>query len=375
MRKRTFAIVMMCCAFALTLGLVGCGGSSGGSSSGETSSEAAARAEAEAQAQAAEAQAALDEGQGYWLGTGESGYDMEKARAAFQQAADLGNAEGLYWLGVLRRNDVDADRWQEVMDYHQEAVDAGCARGLCGLGDLYAAGNGVDKDLDKAIELYQQAIDAGELYGCVCLGGLYQDGKGVDEDGARAAELYEQALASEDFSTRNAARCGLASLYFRGYAGIEVDTAKAEENYRAAADENYYGGWTGLSMLYSNDTYSSDVQGTKAEDNYVAAFEYDEKAAACGSPYNLGVDYENGYGCEQDYARALEVYNQAAVSGRNAPSAMCALASAYIEGRGVDVNYETATDWCNRALAAAGPGDEKIAERANELLGRIANNS
>lgn len=128
-------------------------------------------------------------------------------------------------------------------------------------------------------------------------------------------------------------------------------------------------------MLYSNGTYDADSQGTAVEDNYVAAFEYDKRAAACGSPYNLGVDYENGYGCEVDRARALEVFSQAAVGGRSAANAMCALANMFIKGIGVDVNYDTAADWCNRALAAAGPGNEWAVRHANSLLEQIANNS
>ena len=158
--RKVLAIALACCAFELALGLVGCGGSSGGSSSsGETSSGAAARAEAEVQA--TEAQAALDEGLGYWFGTGKNGYDKEMARAAFQQAADKGNAEGWYWLGQLRQHDVQADRWPQVVEFYQKAADNGCAKGWCGLGRLYETGYGLEADVAKAAELYQQAIDAG----------------------------------------------------------------------------------------------------------------------------------------------------------------------------------------------------------------------
>ena len=366
--KKSLPIVAICCAFALAMGLVACGGSS---SEGETSSEASARAEAEAQAQAeAEAAAALEEGIGYWFGIGENGYDKEKARAAFQKAADGGNAEGWYWLGKVMETDTNADRKAQVADYYQKAADGGCAKGYCGLGYLYMTGWGVEQDFAKAQELYQKAVDGGELAGCNSLGGLYADDAeddGVDVDAAKAVEYYEKAMASEDFVTRNAARCNLANLYRDGLEGLETDAGKAMKLYQEAADENYFIGWRGIAILYKN--------GIGVEQSQEKAFEYYAKEAACGSVYNLGVQYEYGRGCEVDYAKAIELFNQEIDGGRNAADAMGGMSYMATKGWGMDQDYAVAADWAQRAIDAAGPGDKQAVDYANSQLEWFANHS
>lgn len=367
--RRTLAIITMCCALVFAVSLAGCGGSSG-SASGETSSEAAARAEAEAQA--AEAQAALDEGIGYWFGTDANGYDKEKAHTAFQKAADNGSAEGYYWLGVYTSSGTSPDRFAQEADYYQKAIDAGCAKGYYGLGGLYQSGAGVEKDPAKAQELYQQAIDAGDLSGNIGLGSLYQKGEGVEASGAKAAEFYEKAVASEDYTTRNAARCALGKLYRVGAEGLESDPAKAVEYYQAAADENYPGGWGGLGNMYSSTVHGGDF---KIEENYDKAFECYSKQADGGAYINLGVQYEYGHGCEQSYEKAIELYQKEIDEGKSPTSGMVCLATMYVNGWGVEQDYAVATDWCNKALAAAAPDDDYAIDHANNHLEWIANHS
>ena len=374
MRIRSRATAATCCALALSFALGGCGGA-GASSSGASQAAASSAAGAQsAGAQASEAKAALDEGIGYWFGTGESGYDMEKARAAFQQAVDKGDAEGYYWLGQLRLYDVDAERWPEVIELYQKAADNGCAKGLCGLGRLYERGHGVEANGAKAAELFQQAIDAGEPYGYACLAYLYESGIGVEENGAKAAELYEKAMASDDFETRNVARFNLGRMYNRGAEGLAADITKTQELFQASADENYFDGWKGLGILYSAQ---GTVYGGSAElgVDYDKQFEYFSKEAELGCRYELGICYMEGKGCEQDFAKAFELFSQDARGGRRAAWAIVGLASLHISGAGVEKNLDTAADWCNKAIVAAGPNDVGVAETANQLLAKIAERS
>ena len=111
--KKALTITTLCCAFVLAMGLAACGGSPSGSTASGSAASSSASSSTDA---AAKAQAALDEGLGYWFATGEGGYDKEKARAAFQQAADGGSAEGWYWLGVLAQCDTSIDRWPQVIE-------------------------------------------------------------------------------------------------------------------------------------------------------------------------------------------------------------------------------------------------------------------
>lgn len=362
MGKKLLAIATVCCVFVLAFALVGCSSSS---SSG-MSSESTARTAAETQA--AEAQAALDEGLGYWFGTSAEGYDKEKARAAFQRAADGGSAEGWYWLGVLAQCDTNTDRWPQVIEHYQKAADNGCAKGWFGLGRLYETGYGVEKDAAKAKELFEKAVDAGEPLGNVGLGYLYQRGEGVEASGPAAAEFFEKAAASDDWTTRNDARLRLGRLYSAGGEGLEADGAKAQGYCQAAADENYGNAWNAL----GNFAYNGVVGGAA---DYDKAFEYFKKAADCGRGYNLGVAYSVGRGCEADHAKAIELFNKEIASGKEPALAMGGMAYMAATGSGMDKDFGVAADWCNKALAAAGPDNEDAVNYANSLLEQVANNS
>ena len=365
MEKKPLVIATTFCAFALAFALAGCGNSS----SSETSSQGASRASAETTA--AEAQAALDEGLGYWFGTGAEGYDKERARAAFQRAADGGNAEGWYWLGVLAQHDTSADRWPQVIEHYQKAADGGCAKGWYGLGRLYETGYGVEKDAAKAAELFEKAVDAGEPLGNIGLGFLYQKGEGVEASGAKAAEFFEKAAASDDWATRNDARIRLGKLYSAGAEGLEADGAKAQAYCQAAIDDNYGSAWSSLGHLY----HIGSIGG--AED-FDKAFECFNKAADYGRWYNLGLAYSTGRGCEANHAKAIELYNKEIAGGKEPAWAMGGMAYLAASGSGMNQDFGVATDWCNKALAAAGPDDEDAVKYASSLLGQLeqaANNS
>ena len=48
----------------------------------------------------------------------------------------------------------------------KKACDSGNMLGCSNLGSRYAIGNGVEKDLDKAVQLFKKACDGGEMLAC-----------------------------------------------------------------------------------------------------------------------------------------------------------------------------------------------------------------
>ena len=66
---------------------------------------------------------------------------------------------------------------------------AGCTN----LGIMYANGDGVEKNEQKAVELYKKACDGGEMAGCTNLGFMYANGNGVEKNEQKAAELFKKA--------------------------------------------------------------------------------------------------------------------------------------------------------------------------------------
>lgn len=302
------------------------------------------------QAQAVQAQADLDTGIGYWMGTGEEGYSIHLAKENFNKAADGGNADAWYWLGLSLQKGTEKDRWTDVVEYYQKAADNDSALGYYGLGVLSETGYGVKQDFAKARELYQKAVDNDCLLGYVGLGDLYANGHGVTADAAKAVEYYEKASASEDWITHNTARVQLGRLYMRAdIDGLMQNGTKALEYLQAASDENFHEADYAISYLYTN--------GAGLSQDYNKAYEYAEKAAVGGYYYNLGLCYAKGYGVESDPIKAVEYYRKDIDGGQDAALAMAGLAYQYTIGEGVGKDLKTALAWTEKSVEALGPGD------------------
>lgn len=77
--------------------------------------------------------------------------------------------------------------------FSQKRRDTGVFTDCDKLGTLHQDGDGVLKDVSRAVALYRKACDAGNLGVCVYLGDMYRDGFGVPRDATRAAALYRRA--------------------------------------------------------------------------------------------------------------------------------------------------------------------------------------
>ena len=76
----------------------------------------------------------------------------------FRQAAEEGSSDAQAWLGYL----LDlAEENAEAVRWYRASAEQGNKEGLAGLADMYAKGEGVDKDLTEARMLYEKAADAG----------------------------------------------------------------------------------------------------------------------------------------------------------------------------------------------------------------------
>ena len=81
------------------------------------------------------------------------------------------------------------------------------------LGDCYASGKGVTRDLNLAAEWYRKAADKGDISGEVHLAALYRDGgRDFPRDMTQAAEWYRKAAEQGDVT----AQATLGVLYSIG---------------------------------------------------------------------------------------------------------------------------------------------------------------
>ena len=110
--------------------------------------------------------------------------DLPGALPLFRQAAEEGSSDAQAWLGYL----LDlAEENAEAVRWYRASAEQGNGEGLAGLADMYAKGEGVDKDLTEARMLYEKAADAGHGRAARVLAHAYENGGlGVEPDAGKA---------------------------------------------------------------------------------------------------------------------------------------------------------------------------------------------
>ena len=100
---------------------------------------------------------------------------------------------------------------------------AGDAAAQMQVGEGYAAGKGIKRDLKQAAEWYRKAAEKGSVAGQIHLAALYRDGgQGFARDMAQAAEWYRKAAEQGDAD----AQATLGLLYSIGQ-GVARDNVEA----------------------------------------------------------------------------------------------------------------------------------------------------
>ena len=122
---------------------------------------------------------------------------------AVRQAADQGDAEAQYNLGVMYntgmgvlQDDAEAVRWFRL------AAEQGQAEAQFFLGVMYNTGMGVLKDDAEAVRWFQLSADQGHASAQLNLGFMYALGRGVLKDDVLAHMWYNIAGANGDEAAR-----------------------------------------------------------------------------------------------------------------------------------------------------------------------------
>ncbi len=119
--------------------------------------------------------------------------DLPGSLPLFRRAAEEGSADAQAWLGYL----LDlAEENTEAVRWYRAAAEQGHSDGLAGLADMYAKGEGVDRDLAEARSLYEKAADAGHDRAARVLAHAYENG-GLDIEPDAGEAAYWQSRAAE----------------------------------------------------------------------------------------------------------------------------------------------------------------------------------
>ncbi len=122
------------------------------------------------------------------------------------------------------------------------------------IGHLYRKGQGVEQDLDSAVEWYRRAAEVGFARAQANLASMYLRGDGVPQDYAEAAKWFERAaIQGHDIAQYN-----LALMYERGL-GVEQSEPKALAWYYNAARAGHKKAADRLGTLVISPTGDSEL--------------------------------------------------------------------------------------------------------------------
>jgi TPR repeat protein len=178
------------------------------------------------------------------------------------------------------------------------------------LGVKYLNGDGVTKDLGKALHYFQLAAALGNADGENDLGVMYDKGMGVTLDYATALHWFTLAAAQGNVD----ADFAIGVMYDDGH-GVAQDYAKAMKYYRLAADKSVANADNSIGILY--------YDGHGVSQDYTQALHWFGLAAGQHYPVaedNVGMLYEQGNGVPQVYQIAL-YWDQMAVTDGDADAA------------------------------------------------------
>lgn len=213
--------------------------------------------------------------------------------------------------------------------------------------------------LDKMIEWYLRGVEGGDSTSVICLAISYEKGSGVPKDEVKAFDLYHKAAEmGRTDGKRNVGRC-----YFYGI-GTREDKVKALDWFRKAAE-----GRDGYSQYHIAKCYDEGIGGV-AQD-FAQSRNWAEKAVQNGynnAKYYVGKGYYYGYGVKQNYSIAFRNLSDI----KNADAYML-LGRMYEEGLGVDMNYEKAVEYYQKAKDMGyGPEAEKaLAGFKRSIFGKL----
>jgi TPR repeat protein len=127
--------------------------------------------------------AAIDEG------------DLIGAVESLQLAADEGSAEAQAWLGYIYDY---AEEDELAVQFYRAAAEKGNVRGIAGLGEMYAKGEGIEQDLDEGRRYFTRAAEMGHKESMRALIAAYEKGGlGVEPD-AGQADYWKSRLADAE---------------------------------------------------------------------------------------------------------------------------------------------------------------------------------
>jgi TPR repeat protein len=330
---------------------------------------------------------------------------LADARKDWIKAADAGNAQAEYYLGVMASEEQKPDH-KAAFEWFEKASAQGHPKAMYNLALAYERGLGVKRDRAKAMELLRKTSASGDIDAQYMLGLLLLDeagnanasmrseaiswlSKAAGSGNPRAQFLLGSGYADGTFGQVDSqlARQWLAKAITSGviealrpYVALSKDNtgdhskpveallkqaeqgdAMAQHEYAArliageGIKKDFANGvvWLRKSAQqgYLDAQYDLGILLSRSDDpDYSGALQWLRKAASKGharAAYAIGQIYADGLGVDKDEQEAVRWYRQAAEAGL--PSAEYAMGYALSEGAGIQKDDPMALDWFRKA--------------------------
>ncbi len=184
-----------------------------------------------------------------------------------------------------------------------EAARAGDAGAQFALGVVYAEGDGVQENDDRAARWFRDAAEQGHAAAAARIGWMYAEGVGVERDDALAVGWLRVAAEGGDPS----GQFRLGFSHDHALAGLDEDDVEAFRWYLAAAERGHPSAQRLLGRMYDRG------EGVRADQ--LEAVRWTRAAAERGDAlarYDLGLKYANGDGVPKSDVHAYAWTNLAA---------------------------------------------------------------
>jgi len=125
------------------------------------------------------------------------------------------------------------------------AAEKGYEVAMYRLGEMYAEGNGVAKNVQEAIKWYRMAAEKGNRSAMYSLGEMYAKGNGVAKNAQEAIKWYRMA-AEKGYEP---AMCSLGEMYAEGN-GVAKNAQEAIKWFRMAVEKGFEPAMYSLGKMY-----------------------------------------------------------------------------------------------------------------------------
>lgn len=133
-----------------------------------------------------------------WLNLAKQEQDPTKRIAYLKKAAELGNAEAQYQLGLCYYGRGTQEDEAQTVLWYRKSAELGYKHAQYYLGRCYENGTGVTRDLVQAAQWYQKAARQGQRDAQFALAACYENGWGIKRSSFLAAHWRTKARNNND---------------------------------------------------------------------------------------------------------------------------------------------------------------------------------